>query len=170
VRKRATMLRRSGSLQATSARLPARLCTIRCAAMVILPSSPSIAKSLIVNSRVEMPAVVTERSTRGAIISRDGEADDALERRVRRKHRQLRVKKTRAGRFRDDACGCKRVSTRCQFLSTGRRERSTLHRQRVTSYTFLDHLLTITSSKVKRGLNEGHRENRHGSSLLATSC
>jgi hypothetical protein len=38
----------------TSAKLPARLCTIRCAAVAILPSSPSIAKSFIVNSRLQL--------------------------------------------------------------------------------------------------------------------
>lgn len=65
-----TMLRRSGSLHVTSASEPARFCTMRCAAVPILDSSPSMAKSFIVSSRVEMPAIVTERSTTGAMISR----------------------------------------------------------------------------------------------------
>lgn len=65
-----TMLIRSGSLHVTSASEPARFWTMRCAAVPILSSSPSIAKSFIVSSRVEMPAIVTERSTTGAMISR----------------------------------------------------------------------------------------------------
>ncbi|KAJ8291314.1 hypothetical protein OF846_005352 [Rhodotorula toruloides] len=70
VRAWAIMLRRRGSLQVTSASDPARFCTMRCAAVAMLFSSPSIAKSFIVSSRVEMPAMVTERSTTGAMISR----------------------------------------------------------------------------------------------------
>ena len=54
---------RSGSLYATSARDDARFCTIRCAALRILFSSGSIAKSFITISRVAIAAILAERST-----------------------------------------------------------------------------------------------------------
>lgn len=78
-----TMLIRRGSLHVTSARLPARFWTMRCAAVLIFSSSPSIAKSFIVSSRVEMPAIVTERSTTGAMISRTARSMATKTRRLR---------------------------------------------------------------------------------------
>mmetsp|Transcript_18531 Transcript_18531/g.44124 ORF Transcript_18531/g.44124 Transcript_18531/m.44124 type:complete len:233 (+) Transcript_18531:2343-3041(+) len=63
------MLWRRGSLHVTKARLPARFCTIMCAAALIFCSSCSRAKSLSASSRVVMQAMVTERSTTGDTMS-----------------------------------------------------------------------------------------------------
>mmetsp|Transcript_8574 Transcript_8574/g.22976 ORF Transcript_8574/g.22976 Transcript_8574/m.22976 type:complete len:205 (-) Transcript_8574:3546-4160(-) len=60
---------RRGSLQVTKARLPARLDTIRCAALRMRFSSGSTAKSLTTSSTAVKHAMVTERSTTGARIS-----------------------------------------------------------------------------------------------------
>lgn len=57
-----------GSLHVTNARLPANLRAIRCAALRNFSSFGSDAKSLDTNSRVEIPAIVTDLSTTGTII------------------------------------------------------------------------------------------------------
>ena len=61
---------RRGSRQVTSAREPARLATMSWAALRILASEPSMAKSLVTSSLVVMQAMVTDRSITGWMISR----------------------------------------------------------------------------------------------------
>ena len=68
---------RRGSLHVTIARLPARFCTIMCAAFRILLSSGSIAKSLTISSRVVMHAMRCD-STRCNAKRREAMQRDAM--------------------------------------------------------------------------------------------